>query len=114
MIAELPAGKLEPGEDHRLADSAGAGARRWACLLREADLPGLPLLLPGASPRGCLHIYLAQGADCRGLPPRRGRVPRRGAHLPFSRPGGAGHDRGDPRTRRPWRLVLKAKALLGL
>lgn len=55
VVAELPAGKLERGEDHRLAalreleEEVGASCR-------EADLPGVSLLLPRLFLGGASHV----------------------------------------------------------
>ena len=54
VVAELPAGKLERGEDHRLA--ALRELEEEVGLLREADLPGVSLLLPRLFLGGASHV----------------------------------------------------------
>mgnify|MGYP007093311871 CR=1 FL=1 len=60
---------------------------------READLPGVSLLLPRIFLGGASHVS-RPGADRGSLSSGRGRVPLRGAH-PLLRPGGAGTAGGD-------------------
>ena len=73
VITELPAGKLERGEDHRPA-ALRELEEEVGCPAGRADLSWACSTPPPAFPAEVLHMYLARGPRAGGVPSRRGRV----------------------------------------